>query len=136
MYSLFKQSRYISKPIKELMFVALARDLLANADPNGELYQKYVNARGCTCKVSEKTNTQNAVNNGQSNTQLSRQINTILYVPGGRIQYGNFLTRNELVNYLEEIKYNPYALANGRVNFNGQFEGQPGGINGPLRNKF
>lgn len=136
MYSLLKQNRYISKPIRRLMFIALARDLLANSDPNSELYQKYVDAKGCACKVSEKTNAQNAVNNGQANTQLSRQVNTILYVPGGRTQYGNFLTRDELTNYLEEVKYNPYASVNGRFNFNGKLEGQPGGILGPLRNKF
>jgi histidinol dehydrogenase len=118
------------------MFIALARDLLSNADHNSPLYQKYENIKKCTCKVSEKTNAQNAANNGQANTQVSRQVETILYVPGGRTQYGNFLTRNELTNYLEEVKYNPYALSNGRVNFNGQFEGQPGGIRGPLRNKF
>ena len=136
MYSLFNKGRYMSKPIKRIMFVALARQILANSDPNSELYQKYVDAKGCACKVSEKTNAQNAVNNGQANTQLSRQVNTILYVPGGRTQYGNFLTRDDLINYLEEVKYNPYSSVNGRINFNGKFEGQPGGILGPLRNKF
>ena len=135
MYSLFNKGRYMSKPIRRIMFVALARQILANNNPNSELYKEYDDMR-CTCKVSEKTNAQNAVNNGQANTQLSRQVNTILYVPGGRIQYGNFLTRDDLLNYLEEVKYNPYSSVNGRINFNGKFEGQPGGILGPLRNKF
>ena len=28
------------------------------------------------------------------------------------------------------------AFLNGRINFNGQYEGQPGGMRGPIKNKF
>jgi hypothetical protein len=135
MVKLFNQSRYVSKKVKNIISFALARDLLKNANPNGDLYQKYTYAT-CTCQGSEKTNEENATINGQDNSQLTRQVETILYVPGGRTQFGNFLTNDALMAYLEEIRTNPNAFSNGRVNFNGQFEGQPGGIRGPPRNRF
>ena len=96
----------------------------------------------CVCQVSEKTTAESASINDQDNSQVTRQVNTILFVPGGRTQFGNFLTNAALMAYLEERKNNPNlnlnAFIDGRTNFNGQFEGQPGGIRGPLRirNKF
>jgi hypothetical protein len=135
MYTLFNQSRYISKPVRNLMAIVIARNLLENSDPNGNITQKYNNIR-CTCKTSEKTTAESSAIYDQPETQVQRQVNTILFVPGGRTQYGNFLTNDELVAYLEEVKNNPRAFPNGRVNFNGLFEGQPGGIRGALKNKF
>jgi hypothetical protein len=49
-------------------------------------------------------------------TQVQRQVDTILYSQGGRVTYGN-------------------GVAD-RVAFLGKREGQPGGINGPIRNRF
>jgi hypothetical protein len=56
-------------------------------------------------------------NDSTGTTRLDRQINTILYSKGGRTVFGNTGTTN-LVNLL------------------GKREGQPGGIIGPLRNRF
>ncbi len=135
MMKLFNQSRYTSKQIKNILEYALARDLLKNANQNGELYKKY-NSGTCICQVNEKTTADSAALNGQDNSLVTRQVETILFFPGGRTQYGNFLTNESLMAYLEERRNNPNAFLNGRVNFNGQFEGQPGGMRGPLRNKF
>jgi len=142
MYRLIKQSRPFSRKVRGLLIAALARDLLVNANPNGDLYQKYEKNVKCVCQTNEKTTAESASLNGQDNSQVTRQVETILFVPGGRTQYGNFLTNDALVAYLEERKNNPTlgqnAFIDGRTNFNGQFEGQPGGIKGPLRirNRF
>ena len=53
------------------------------------------------------------------NTRVDRAVNTILFVPGGRTQYGN-----------------RYTLGLTRISFLGRLEGQPGGILGPIKNKF
>jgi len=54
----------------------------------------------------------------QTLTQSSRAVNAIKYSTGGRTIFGN-----------------PGTNSN-RINFQGRTEGQPGGIMGPLRNKF
>ena len=141
MYRLIKQSRPFSKKVRGILIAALARDLLANANPNGDLYQKYEENVKCFCQTNEKTTPESAALNGQDNSQVTRQVEAILFVPGGRTQFGNFLTNEALMAYLEERKNNPdlqNAFIDGRTNFNGQFEGQPGGIQGPLRirNRF
>jgi len=142
MYTLIKQSRPFSRKVRGLLIAALARDLLANSDPNSFLYQKYEENVKCVCQSSEKTTPESAALNGQDNSQVQNNVNTILFVPGGRTQFGNFLTNAALMAYLEERKNNPSlgenAFIDGRTNFNGQFEGQPGGIQGPLRirNRF
>lgn len=51
-------------------------------------------------------------------TQSQRAATLIVSYPGGKTQFGN-----SLVNYRA-------------TTFLGKTEGQPGGINGPLRNKF
>jgi hypothetical protein len=56
-------------------------------------------------------------NDSTGTTTLDRQVNTILYSSGGRTVFGNTSTTN-LVTFL------------------GKREGQPGGIIGPLRNRF
>ena len=53
------------------------------------------------------------------NTQVDRAVNTILFVPGGRTQYGNRSARSLT-----------------RIAFLGRLEGQPGGTLGALKNKF
>jgi hypothetical protein len=52
-------------------------------------------------------------------TQVDRQVNTILYFPGGRTQFGNRQPQQRE-----------------RLIFLGRSEGQNGGIIGPLRNQF
>ena len=54
----------------------------------------------------------------QTLTQSQRAVNAIKYSTGGRIVYGNS------------------GSTSNRLNFLGRTEGQPGGIIGPLRNKF
>ena len=140
MYSLFKQSRPFSKRARGILIASAARALLANSDPNSFLYQKYEENVKCICQSSEKTTAESAALYDQDNSQVNRQVETILYVPGGRTQYGNFVTNDALMAYLEERKTNPNitSFIDRRRNFNGHFEGQPGGISGPLRirNRF
>jgi hypothetical protein len=106
----------------------------------------------CFCPKSDKITNKIGFTNPDipTTTLLQRQVETIKYVPGGRTQYGNFTTNAELMAYLEEVRNsnaqntttqnntNVFASMNNRLNFNGQFEGQPGGIKGPLkiRNRF
>jgi hypothetical protein len=77
---------------------------------------------GACCELSQKLK---VINNSNQyvypyNTQVDRAVNTILFVQGGRTQYGNqlLLRRADLVTFL------------------GRTEGQPGGILGALKNKF
>ena len=77
---------------------------------------------GACCPLPQKLK---VINNSNQyvypyNTQVDRAVNTILFVQGGRTQYGNRLTlrRDALVTFL------------------GRTEGQPGGILGKLKNKF
>lgn len=52
-------------------------------------------------------------------TRVERAVNTILFVQGGRTQYGNrFTLRRSMIQFL------------------GRTEGQPGGILGALKNRF
>jgi len=129
MMTLFGSRGKISRVVKNLLTTAQKIQLLADAK---KFHQEFV----CLCPQNEKLANKLALLNLQPETQVERQVNTILFVPGGRTQYGNFLTNEALTSYLEERRTNPNAFLNGRVNFNGQFEGQPGGIRGPLKNKF
>jgi hypothetical protein len=54
----------------------------------------------------------------QTLTQSQRAVNAIKYSTGGRVVYGNSATTSN------------------RLNFMGRTEGQPGGIMGPVRNRF
>jgi VCBS repeat-containing protein len=54
----------------------------------------------------------------QTLTQSQRAVNAIKYSTGGRVVYGNSATTSN------------------RLNFLGRTEGQPGGIMGPVRNRF
>lgn len=129
MMALFGGRGKISRVVKNLLTTAQKIELLAKARKS---YQEYV----CLCPQNDKLANKLALLNSQPETQLERQVNTILYVPGGNTQYGNFLTNAALMAYLEERKLNPGAFLNGRINFNGQYEGQPGGMRGPIKNKF
>uniref|UniRef100_A0A6C0KYK4 Uncharacterized protein n=1 Tax=viral metagenome TaxID=1070528 RepID=A0A6C0KYK4_9ZZZZ len=127
--ALFGGRGKISRVVKNLLTTAQKIELLATTR---KVYHEYV----CLCPKNDKLANKLALLNSQPETQLERQVNTILYVPGGNTQYGNFLTNAELMAYLEERKLNPGAFLNGRTNFNGQYEGQPGGMRGPIKNKF
>jgi len=72
-------------------------------------------------KCFQNINKKVANSNGdvdQSLTQSRRAVNAINYSTGGRTIFGNSGTTSN------------------RINFMGRTEGQPGGIIGPLRNKF
>ena len=90
----------------------------------------------CQCFVSDKNTKALLATSIQTDTKVERYVSTIRSVPGGRTQYGNFPTNELLMLYLQERSRNPNYLNNGLVNFNGKYEGQPGGMMGPLRNKF
>jgi hypothetical protein len=128
-YRSFKSSNPITKNIKNIFTTTEKIILLLGGNVR---YKEYI----CFCPKNDKISNKLSLINNQPETQLERQVNTILYSRGGRIQYGNFLTDGTLMAYLEERRNNPNAFANERVNFNGNFEGQPGGMRGPLRNRF
>ena len=72
-------------------------------------------------KCFQEINKKVANNSGdvdQTLTQSQRAVNAIKYSTGGRVVYGNS------------------GSTSNRLNFLGRTEGQPGGIIGPLRNKF
>ena len=129
MMALFGGRGKISRVVKNILTTAEKIKLLNDAR---RAHEEYI----CLCPQNEKVSNKLALLNSQQDTQLQHQVNTILYVPGGTTQYGNFLTNAELSAYLEERKLNPGAFLNGRVNFAGEYEGQPGGIRGPPKNKF
>jgi hypothetical protein len=129
MYSLFKSSRPIGLTAKNILTFSQKLSLFPKLL---KVYREFV----CACPKSDKLSNKINMIQASNETQVERQVNTILYVPGGRTQFGNFTNNDVYKAYLEEVKYNPNALANDRVNFNGKFEGQPGGTRGPLRNKF
>jgi hypothetical protein len=77
--------------------------------------------RSC-CNVSGKYKVINNSNQNviSQNTQLRRQVDTILYSLGGRTQYG-FIQPQRVQNL---------------IRFLGRTEGQSGGILGPIKNSF
>jgi hypothetical protein len=84
-------------------------------------YMNLVYRQRSCCEKSQKSK---VVNNSNPDvypyhTQVERAVNTILFVPGGRTQYGNRFT-----------------LRRSAIDFLGKTEGQPGGILGPIKNKF
>ena len=128
-YRSFESSNPITKRIKNIFTTSEKIQLILVGNLK---YKEYL----CFCPKNDKLSDKLALINSQPETQLERQVNTILYSSGGRTQFGNFLTNDALMAYLEERRNNPNAFVNERVNFNGNFEGQPGGIRGPLRNRF
>jgi len=69
--------------------------------------------------------------NESSGTTANQQIaNIIRFYPGGRVFYGNEYTT--LLNPITNPNPKPRTI----VTLMGKTEGQPGGIQGPLRNKF
>ena len=94
--------------------VIIAGNRAGNINPLREFAQYSF----CTCKPQD--NSKIIKNYNQyvvpQATQVQRQVDTILYSQGGRVTYGN-------------------GVAD-RLAFLGKREGQPGGINGPIRNRF
>lgn len=88
---------------------------------NLEFPKKYLDKTGECCSKNIKTTTF-YFNNGivdETQTQSQRAATIINYYPGGRVSFGN-----------ENIAYSR------PITFLGKTEGQPGGLNRPLRNKF
>jgi hypothetical protein len=77
--------------------------------------------RSC-CDISGKYKVINNSNQNviSQNTKVRRNVDTILYSLGGRTQYG-FIQPQQLRRI---------------ITFLGRTEGQPGGILGPIKNKF
>jgi hypothetical protein len=77
--------------------------------------------RSC-CEVSGKYKVMNNSNQNviSQHTKVRRNVDTILYSLGGRTQYG-FVQPQRIL---------------GRIERQGRMEGQPGGILGPIKNKF
>jgi len=88
---------------------------------NLQFPKKCVDKSPASCFKHEKTTTF-YFNNGivdETQTQSQRAATIINYYPGGRVSFGN-----------ENIAYSR------PITFLGKTEGQPGGLNRPLRNKF
>ena len=80
--------------------------------------RQYVEYPDCKCPVQNKTAINTSSDNNNQYTENQRIADLVRNSLGGRTQYGNFANRQQLVTFL------------------GRTEGQPGGIIGPLRNKF
>ena len=86
--------------------------------------RKIINARQnvenpvCKCPVQDKTSINTSSDNNNQYTENQRIADLVRNSLGGRVQYGNNINRQQLATFL------------------GRTEGQPGGIIGPLRNKF
>ena len=76
------------------------------------------------------------------NTKVRRNVDTILYSLGGRTQYGfrqpQRITR--VLTFLERVRgiidREGIIERQGIIEIQGKREGQPGGIFGPIKNKF
>ena len=107
--------------------------------------------RSC-CDISGKYKVINNSNQDviAQNTKVRRNVDTILYSLGGRTQYGfiqpqrlirfnTFLGRIERIGIIERqgrIEGQEILNIQGRIMKQGRTEGQPGGILGPIKNKF
>jgi hypothetical protein len=84
--------------------------------------------RSC-CNANDKYKVMNNSNQDviSEHTKVRRNVDTILYSLGGRTQYG-FIQPQQI----GRITF----LAQRRIQRQGRTEGQPGGILGPIKNKF
>lgn len=80
--------------------------------------RQYVENPVCKCPVQDKTSINTSSDNNNQYTENQRIADLVRNSLGGRVQYGNNINRKQLATFL------------------GRTEGQPGGIIGPLRNKF
>jgi len=80
--------------------------------------QKFQNGTKPDCLCAPLSNTKLTNSFTQTQTQNQRISSIINYSSGGRLQFGNVITGIASSTFL------------------GRTEGQPGGIIGPLRNKF
>jgi hypothetical protein len=80
--------------------------------------KQYVENPVCNCPVQDKTSINTSSDNNNQYTENQRIADLVRNSLGGRVQYGNNINRQQLATFL------------------GRTEGQPGGIIGPLRNKF
>jgi hypothetical protein len=93
--------------------------------------------RSC-CDISGKYKVINNSNQDviSQNTKVRRNVDTILYSLGGRTQYGfrqpQRITR--VLTFLERVR--GIIDREGIIERQGKREGQPGGIFGPIKNKF
>ena len=78
----------------------------------------YIENSVCKCPEQNKESINTSSDNNNQYTENQRIADLVRNSLGGRTQYGNFVNRQQLVTFL------------------GRTEGQPGGIIGPLRNKF
>ena len=123
---LLPQTKVRSRQTRPIFKASIRNEFLANKQ----------DGISCQCVVNEKYSSDGATVTNQPETQLQRQLNSIRYSIGGTTQYGNFATNESLDIFLKERRNNPNFMNNGLISFNGKYEGQPGGISGPLRNKF
>jgi hypothetical protein len=115
--SSFYYQRKITKQGKALMDTSIQNALNNN-----------FNTASCICKANDKNYTDSTFLFNQQETQVQREVNAIRYSIGGNTQFGNYST-NQIIQ-LREMNLSPF------IYFNGSFEGQPGGMRRPPRNKF
>jgi len=92
------------------------------------------------CDISGKYK---VINNSNQNvisqhTTVRRNVDTILYSLGGRTQYG-FIQPQRIIRvltFLERVGGIIRLERQGNIEIQGRREGQPGGILGPIKNKF
>jgi hypothetical protein len=90
--------------------------------------------RSC-CNANDKYKVMNNSNQNviSEHTQVRRNVDTILYSLGGRTQYG-FIQPQQVgrIRFLAQRRLERQK----RLEIQGRLEGQPGGILGPIKNKF
>ena len=95
--------------------------------------------RSC-CNANDKYKVMNNSNQNviSEHTQVRRNVDTILYSLGGRTQYGFIQPQRirRVLTFLERVGGIIRLDRQGIVERNGRREGQPGGILGPIKNKF
>lgn len=102
--------------------------------------------KNCLCNSSISNNKKIYFTSGNvsvpDRTKTERNINSIRYSLGGITRFGNqpivnqgiVIKKNEFNN--SYVYADCYSSSSNLVTFLGKTEGQPGGITGPLRNKF
>jgi len=111
---------------------------------NNQINNQINNNIPCNCfQQLKKPSTFNSDGNVQTYTQTSRIVNSIRYSTSGRTQFGYYVPpANTLpldTEFLSNGTTNPQnanIITIARFNFIGRTEGQPGGLQAPLRNKF
>jgi hypothetical protein len=95
--------------------------------------------RSC-CDISGKYKVINNSNQDviSQHTNVRRNVDTILYSLGGRTQYGFRQTQRiiRVLTFLERVRGVLGLERHGNLEIQGKREGQPGGIFGPIKNKF